>query len=410
MRGLSKIMWLKIWLIVGLLGLFFLLILGLIVGTGGGGDSSSCDIDSATTDSAANLSGASTGNWADKNSKQYQAAKEIWDTLTKKEGFSGAGAAGAIGNAIGESGLKVEVINAYGFGGLFQWSETRFKGAGFVKVGDKSTYTLENQIKTMQYELHHGWKKTRTSVGKATDVKTATLNWFYDFEGMRGHEDQYGNQRDSGAQWAYREFGGSNIQANDSLLSDISTTADTGENAVAQDTEAVCDDIGDSDSDIINKAKKLLGYFTYQQLHGVSYIGSIEEPDKNGVTDCSGFVWLVLAQAGYKVPANMGWYTGSMESDAKGAHKYLKEISADEAQAGDIVIVNTGSGSGDNGHTAFLEEKWQGDKTKVIQESGPTGVGKVREGRFGESFKSLTDEGGKPVFARPIVKDAKEGK
>ena len=98
MRGLSKIMWLKVWLIIGLVGLLSLLILGLIVSVGsGGGDSSSCDIDPTTTDSAANLNGASTGNWADKNSKQYQAAKEIWDTLTKKEGFSGAGAAGAIG-------------------------------------------------------------------------------------------------------------------------------------------------------------------------------------------------------------------------------------------------------------------------------------------------------------------------
>ena len=148
-------------------------------------------------------------------------------------------------------------------------------------------------------------EKTKTSVGKATDVKSATLNWFYDYEGMRGHEDQYGTQRDSGAEWAYREFGGANIQANDSLLGNVTDVADFGEGTVAQDTEAVCSDLGDSDSEIVNKAKKLLGYFTYQQSHGVSYIGSIDNPNRDGVTDCSGFVWLVLAQAGYKVPDNM---------------------------------------------------------------------------------------------------------
>lgn len=392
-----------IWPTIGVISVFFLLIVGLIISGSSGSDSSGCEVN-PTEESATNLAGANTGSWADKNSAQYQAAKTIWETLTKKEGFSGAGAAGAIGNAIGESGLKVEIVNQYGYGGLFQWSTTRFTGAGFVKVGDKSTYTLENEIKTMQYELHHGWKKTKTSVGKATDVKSATLNWFYDYEGMRGHEDQYGTQRDSGAEWAYREFGGANIQANDSLLGNVTDVADFGEGTVAQDTEAVCSDLGDSDSEIVNKAKKLLGYFTYQQLHGVSYIGSIDNPNRDGVTDCSGFVWLVLAQAGYKVPDNMSWYTGSMESDAKKEHKYLKEISENEAQAGDIVIVNTGSGSGDNGHTAFLEENWHGNKTKIVQQSGPTGVGKVREGEYGSSFKSLLDDGGKPVFARPIKK------
>lgn len=50
--------------------------------------------------------------------------------------------------------------------------------------------------------------------------------------------------------------------------------------------------------------------------------------------------WLTLNKAGYKVPANMGWFTGTMASDAKGSHQYLKQISENDAKASDIVIVN----------------------------------------------------------------------
>ena len=66
----------------------------------------------------------------------------------------------------------------------------------------------------------------------------------------------------------------------------------------------------------------------------------------------------------------MGWFTGSMASDAKGGHQYLKQISENDAKAGDIVIVNQGAGAGNNGHTAILLGKWQGKATKIIEQGG----------------------------------------
>lgn len=111
---------------------------------------------------------------------------------------------------------------------------------------------------------------------------------------------------------------------------------------------------------------------------------------------------VTLNKAGYKVPANMGWFTGSMASDAKGSHQYLKQISENDAKAGDIVIVNQGAGAGNNGHTAILLGKWQGKETKIIQEGGDTS-GHVNEGKFGTSFSTLLD-GGDVVLARPVKK------
>ena len=97
----------------------------------------------------------------------------------------------------------------------------------------------------------------------------------------------------------------------------------------------------------------------------------------------------------------MGWFTGTMASDAKGSHQYLKQISENDAKAGDIVIVNQGAGAGNNGHTAILLDKWQGKATKIIEQGG-TGD-KVNESTFGTAFYSLLN-GSDVTLARPIKK------
>ncbi|MDM5142985.1 hypothetical protein ICE98_00056 [Lactococcus lactis] len=74
-----------------------------------------------------------------------------------------------------------------------------------------------------------------------------------------------------------------------------------------------------------------------------------------------------MNKSGYKVPANMGWFTGSMASDARGSHQYLKEITPSQAKAGDIVIVNQGIGAGNNGHTAILLENCMEKKQKSFK-------------------------------------------
>ncbi len=44
------------------------------------------------------------------------------------------------------------------------------------------------------------------------------MNWFLYYEGMLGNEDQYGSLREGGAEWAYQEFGGASVTADDSIL------------------------------------------------------------------------------------------------------------------------------------------------------------------------------------------------
>ncbi len=78
-------------------------------------------------------------------------------------------------------------------------------------------------------------------------------------------------------------------------------------------------------------------------------------------------------------------------------------IQSQNSQFSHLYIVNTGNGSGSAGHTAILEEKWKGDKTKVIQMGGISNSGGVNESTFKESFLSLLNNG-KPVFARPVKK------
>lgn len=158
--------------------------------------------------------------------------------------------------------------------------------------------------------------------------------------------------------------------------------------------------IPQANTDIVSVAKSLLGYFTYQLIHGEAYIGSIANPDRNGVTDCSGYVWLVLAKAGYRVPANMQWYTGSMTSDARGAHQWLQEIAPEQSKAGDIIIYNVGGGAGANGHTAILLETYRGNDTQIIQMGGDGRFSGVNTSTMGYSFGSLL--GGDRCIARAV--------
>lgn len=158
--------------------------------------------------------------------------------------------------------------------------------------------------------------------------------------------------------------------------------------------------IPQANSDIVSVAKSLLGYFTYQLIHGEAYIGSVANPDRNGVTDCSGYVWLVLAKAGYRVPGNMQWYTGSMTSDARGAHQWLQEIAPEQSKAGDIIIYNVGGGAGANGHTAILLETYRGNDTQIIQMGGDGRFSGVNTSTMGYSFGSLL--GGDRCIARAV--------
>ena len=86
-------------------------------------------------------------------------AKSIFDHLTKANGFSGAGAAGAVAVAERESGFNAQAINpSGGVAGWFQWSGwgntingNRISSEGSIKSGDMSTLTAVNEFKLLDY-------------------------------------------------------------------------------------------------------------------------------------------------------------------------------------------------------------------------------------------------------------------
>ena len=172
---------------------------------------------------------------------------------------------------------------------------------------------------------------------------------------------------------------------------------DTGEN---------CGDSGSDDGDfkasgsILKEAKKWLHKFHYS--YGRSANAHWKHPSASDTTDCSGFVWLVLKRAGYKVPAST-WATPFMESDARHGHKYLKQISSKSAGPGDIIIVNQGGGGGQSGHTALLLEKYKGGSTKIIEEGGDSSYDRVNIRTINYAFGPLL-HGGRTTFARPRKK------
>lgn len=170
----------------------------------------------ATKDQAA--TGGASGSWKDNG-------KKIFDHLTKTDGFSGAGAAGAVGNAAQESQCNPTAYNPGGHViGIFQWGNggvngNRFEKGGFCKNDDKSTWTIDNELKLTDYELNHGYHACKEKVGHASDPKEAAHIWCGSApDGFEGAPGQAEGAREDYAQQAYSAFNGSSISANDSLL------------------------------------------------------------------------------------------------------------------------------------------------------------------------------------------------
>lgn len=365
--------------------------------------------DSQSEQTSPSATGAG-GDWTQPNSESYKTAKAIFDYFTKTLGFSGAGAAAVVGNAYAESGFNPKADNG-SHTGLFQWDTGgRLRGGNIIR--SSADLTVENELNLAKWELNNKFQSVKNSVGHATDAQSAAIDWLDHYEIAPGQAEA---KRKAAAVQAYQLFDGASISANDSLLGSDSAAADAGATQSQDNANGgkQCGNTSDDtdNGDILEIAKKLLGYFTYGGARPVNTATmnnpnskNISDVNKNGVTDCSGYVWLVLYLAGYKVPSG-GWFTGSMWDDAKGKHQYLKEIDESEAKAGDIIIVGGSNSAGAAGHTGILEEKWHGESTKIINEGGAGGSGGVNETTFSGSFESSL--AGKPkMFARPVSKDS----
>ncbi|MCG0891416.1 phage tail tip lysozyme [Lactiplantibacillus plantarum] len=328
-------------------------------------------------------------------------AKNIAKHWKQKYGATPQAAAGILGVLQLESRLDPKSVNSSsGATGLAQWLGGRKdKLEDLAHKENKPATNLGVQLDYLDQELNSSYYASNKQIFKYTDVHKATKAWLMDYEGMSKNPEQWFLSK----RYAFADHWYSVVGTKDPVAGDSLKNASQDEEANANLDCASDTDTGKADGNIIKTAKSMKGYFKYGQSHPSADLGTnLKNPNKSGTTDCSGFIWLTLNKAGYKVPANMGWFTGTMASDAKGSHQYLKQISENDAKAGDIVIVNQGAGAGNNGHTAFITENWHGKNTKIIEEGGDT-TGHVNESTFGTAFYSLLNSGD-VTLARPIKK------
>ena len=302
-------------------------------------------------------------------------AWELWVFLLSK-GYSKASIAGILGNVQGEVGAGMNPDTAQVGGpayGIVQWD-----GSAYPLVGpptyDGRTYvtnlfnaagitdeisSMNGQAKLLDWCMYNGQWLGRVNPTSVSGFKTMTdpQAAAYTFEENFERPATAHPERQGWAQAWYDKF------------KNLTVTQ--------------------PNNDIVAIARSWLGWFYYVQLHPSSDLGDLKNPNKSGGTDCSGFVWLVLYKAGYRVPANMQWYTGSMTSDARGSHNWLTEIGASQSRAGDIVIYNQGNGAGNNGHTAILLEPYKGNDTQIIEMGGDSRYTGVNISTIGYAFGSL---------------------
>lgn len=329
------------------------------------------------------------GNWngqypPEVTSQADKFAWELWIILLSK-GYSKAAAAGILGNVQGEAGVSMNPDIAQIGGpayGIVQWDGSAYplvgaptyNGREYVQrlmaaAGITEDYkTMAAQGKLLDWTMYNGqWlgqvqPTTQSGFKTISDPSQAAFAFEKNYERPAAtHPERQG--------WAVEWY---------NKFKDLKISSGAG--------------------DILSTAKSLLNYFHYSQPLRWNF-GSVENPDRNGYADCSSFVWLVLTKAGYKTaPRATLWYTGSMRDDARGAHQYFTEIPANQAKAGDIIIVNLGAGAGNDGHTAVLAEDWHGYTTAIVEMGGMQSGG-VGIGRVDKSFGYLLN-GGDVCLAR----------
>lgn len=242
-------------------------------------------------------------------------AKNIYAHWKQKYGATPQAAAGILGVLQLESRLDPNSVNSNsGATGLAQWLGGRKdKLEDLAHKENKPATNLGVQLDYLDQELNSSYYASNKQIFKYTDVHKATKAWLMDYEGMSKNPEQwYLSQRYGYADHWYSVLGTSDPVAGNTL-----------DNASSGDlNELGCDsDPSYSGGSIVKNAESMKGDFYYVQNHPSPDLGSdLKNPSKTGGTDCSGFVWLALNKAGYKVPANMGWFTGTMASDAKSSY------------------------------------------------------------------------------------------
>lgn len=145
------------------------------------------------------------------------------------------------------------------------------------------------------------------------------------------------------------------------------TTVTSMNQANEADVAVVGDTKLPANGNIAKTAEQMIGYFNYGQVRPVAnyvtkpghQLHDINDVDPNGMTDCSGFVWLTLKVSGYNVGGFAAGSTENMRTLSGGWGDVLEEIPQNQARAGDIVVVSDGIGNA--GHTGILDGDYHGN-------------------------------------------------
>ena len=358
--------------------------------------------------------GAILGNWDVESGVDPTGVETIMDegyTIgpRKKEAQAAGFKVSAIAPAYGSKYPSIDLVGI----GLGQWTNGRNTMLmDYAKSKNKNWYDISTQLGFMLSSDDPSRVATFKSLvdNQNISVNDATEQFLVKWEGNAGNK--LPERQTAAGQLAVQlkdlkadESYGESIlnDANVDKGSDNHTTGEKNKSDGCDSTVGSHYSNSNSNSKIVDAGRKYLNWFYYVQDHSLGAFGDWDDPSKSAGTDCSGFIWFVLHKVGsYKMPENMQWYTGSMEDDAKGKHQWLQEIPAKEAKAGDIVIINTGSGAGNDGHTGFLTEDWHGNDTKIIEQGG---MGRsVNEAKYGDAVMSLLATSHTETFARPIQK------
>lgn len=324
----------------------------------------------ATKDEAA--SGGASGSWKDNG-------KKIFDHLVKTDGFSGAGAAGAVGNAAQESQCNPTAYNPGGnVIGIFQWGNggvngDRFEKGGFCKNDDKSTWTIDNELKLTDYELDHGYHACKEKVGHESDPKEAAHIWCGSAAngGFEGAPGQAEGAREDYAQQAYSAFNGSSISANDSLLgASASDTATGNDGASATNNANKCngksgDDGGAADGTGSIKESSSFGQLRWARNKVPDDVKPyIHDPEKAGLSWGSPKGWSTPGGQCVDLSVSLfhriwkgapGDFSGNGKDMANSAASFFHGSTSKTPHAGAIVSEMSPTVSPIYGHTYIVE-------------------------------------------------------
>lgn len=298
-------------------------------------------------ESVGNISGSTSGEWTKSGTSANKLAKQTYQECVHY-GMDAIHAAAATGNAAHESagftgGLKRPQIGGGGGQGLFQFTGQTPK-YGWSPIG---------QVKSIMANGFggiaegHKWMKTGGSLADLT-------NSFEEKFERGGIPDN--SRRDVMAKEVYKLFHG---------LGGASDSADTASSGASSSCNGSSSGDTSNDTDLLSFGKK---------YDGISYsLGnwSIAKKIASGASkssvetgcDCDSFVWACLKHCGYKVGSPWGDCTGAMSA----LKKY--EVSKGQTHAGTVGIYPSGRLQ----HAFFLEEKYHGSQTKILEE-GPSNV------------------------------------